>query len=122
MVNIAETISSAQTATAIAADEAHAAAIGVAANVAVLDAAAHLKGFLRMDGAVLGSIDIAIGKARTAALFAASSEVVWEDPREMIDRMIAIVPADTGKFRNVCPQFVEEMLKDVQAATWTAEI
>jgi NAD(P)-dependent dehydrogenase (short-subunit alcohol dehydrogenase family) len=44
------------------------------------------------------------------------------DPREMIDRMIAIVPADTGKFRNVCPQFVEDMLKDAQAAAWTAEI
>ena len=44
------------------------------------------------------------------------------DPQEMIDRMIAIVPADTGKFRNVCPQFVEDMLKDSQAAAWTAEI
>ncbi|QNQ11163.1 SDR family oxidoreductase [Sphingomonas alpina] len=44
------------------------------------------------------------------------------DPKEMIDRMIAIVPADTGKVRNVCPQFVEDMLKDAQAAAWTAEI
>ena len=44
------------------------------------------------------------------------------DPQEMIDRMIAIVPADTGKVRNVSPQFVEDMLKDAQAAAWTAEI
>ncbi|EPL7761941.1 TPA: SDR family oxidoreductase [Acinetobacter baumannii] len=44
------------------------------------------------------------------------------DPQEMIDRMIAIVPADTGKFRNVCPQFVEDMLKEAQTAAWTAEI
>jgi NAD(P)-dependent dehydrogenase (short-subunit alcohol dehydrogenase family) len=44
------------------------------------------------------------------------------DPQEMIDRMIAIVPADTGKVRNVCPQFVEDMLKDAQVAAWTAEI
>lgn len=44
------------------------------------------------------------------------------DPQEMIDRMIAIVPADTGRVRNVCPQFVEDMLKDAQAAAWTAEI
>jgi len=44
------------------------------------------------------------------------------DPQEMIDRMIAIVPADTGKFRNVCPQAVEDMLKDKQAAAWEAEI
>jgi len=44
------------------------------------------------------------------------------DAQEMIDRMIAIVPADTGKFRNVCPQAVEDMLKEAQAAAWTAEI
>ncbi|PSJ36499.1 SDR family oxidoreductase [Allosphingosinicella deserti] len=44
------------------------------------------------------------------------------DPQEMIDRMIEIVPADTGKVRNVCPQFVEDMLKDAQAAAWTAQI
>jgi len=40
------------------------------------------------------------------------------DPQEMIDRMIDIVPADTGKFRNVCPQFVEDMLKKSQADAW----
>jgi len=44
------------------------------------------------------------------------------DPQDMIDRMIKIVPADTGKFRNVCPQSIEDMLKDVQAAAWNAEI
>jgi NAD(P)-dependent dehydrogenase (short-subunit alcohol dehydrogenase family) len=44
------------------------------------------------------------------------------DAQEMIDRMIAIVPADTGKFRNVCPQAVEDMLKEAQTAAWTAEI
>jgi NAD(P)-dependent dehydrogenase (short-subunit alcohol dehydrogenase family) len=44
------------------------------------------------------------------------------DALEMIDRMIAIVPADTGKFRNVSPQAVEDMLKDAQAAAWTAKI
>jgi NAD(P)-dependent dehydrogenase (short-subunit alcohol dehydrogenase family) len=44
------------------------------------------------------------------------------DPQEMIDRMIAIVPADTGKVRNVSPQSVEDMLKEAQAAAWTAEI
>jgi uncharacterized protein GlcG (DUF336 family) len=31
-----------------------------------------------MDGAVLGSIDIATGKARTAVLFATTSEAVWD--------------------------------------------
>jgi uncharacterized protein GlcG (DUF336 family) len=38
-------------------------------NVAVVDAGANLKAFCRMDGAWLGSIDIAIKKARTARFF-----------------------------------------------------
>ena len=38
-------------------------------NVAVTDAGGNLKAFTRMDGAWLGSIDIAIKKARTARLF-----------------------------------------------------
>jgi uncharacterized protein GlcG (DUF336 family) len=62
----------------IAAGEAKAAAIGVPVIVAVLDAGAHLKAFSRMDGAVLGSIDIAMRKARTAVLFDARSEAVWD--------------------------------------------
>lgn len=62
----------------IAAGEARAAEIGVPVNIAVLDAGVHLKAFSRMDGAVLGSIDVATGKARTAALFQTSSEAVWD--------------------------------------------
>ena len=38
-------------------------------NIAVVDAGANLKGFARMDGAWLGSIDISIKKARTARFF-----------------------------------------------------
>jgi uncharacterized protein GlcG (DUF336 family) len=62
----------------IAAGEARAQEIGVSVNIVVLDAGTHLKAFARMDGAVLGSIDVAIGKARTAALFEARSDAVWE--------------------------------------------
>jgi uncharacterized protein GlcG (DUF336 family) len=42
---------------------------GLAMNVAVVDAGANLKAFGRQDGAWLGSIDIAITKARTARFF-----------------------------------------------------
>jgi NAD(P)-dependent dehydrogenase (short-subunit alcohol dehydrogenase family) len=38
--------------------------------------------------------------------------------KEMIDRMVAIVPADTGRFRNVVPQAVENMLKAHQLQAW----
>lgn len=40
------------------------------------------------------------------------------DPQEMIERMIEIVPADTGKFRNVVPKSVEDMLKRSQQSAW----
>ncbi|MEV7458112.1 heme-binding protein [Pseudarthrobacter sp. NPDC092200] len=40
-----------------------------AMNIAVVDAGGNLKSFTRMDGAWLGSIDIAIKKARTARYF-----------------------------------------------------
>lgn len=40
------------------------------------------------------------------------------DPTEMIDAMIQIVPSDTGKFRNVVPKFVEDMLKEHQVKAW----
>jgi len=53
-------------------------AIGVSASIVVLDAAAHLKAFCRMDGAWLGSIDVAVRKARTSVLFEMNTETVWE--------------------------------------------
>jgi uncharacterized protein GlcG (DUF336 family) len=62
----------------IAAGEARAREIGVPVNIAVLDAGAHLKAFGRMDGALLGSIDIAANKARTAALFSMRTEAIGE--------------------------------------------
>jgi uncharacterized protein GlcG (DUF336 family) len=43
--------------------------LGVKMDIAVVDAGANLKAFVRMDGAWLGSIDIAIKKAKTARFF-----------------------------------------------------
>ncbi|NLX07034.1 MAG: heme-binding protein [Phycisphaerae bacterium] len=43
--------------------------MGVKMNIAVVDAGANLRAFIRMDGAWLGSIDIAIKKAKTARFF-----------------------------------------------------
>ncbi len=43
--------------------------IGVLMNIALVDGGANLTAFARMDGAWLGSIDIAIRKARTARFF-----------------------------------------------------
>jgi len=43
--------------------------IGTKMDIAVVDAGVNLKAFVRMDGAWLGSIDIAIKKAKTARFF-----------------------------------------------------
>ncbi len=46
-----------------------AAEIDTKMNIAVVDAGANLVAFARMDGAWLGSVDIAVKKARTARFF-----------------------------------------------------
>jgi uncharacterized protein GlcG (DUF336 family) len=43
--------------------------IGTKMDIAVVDAGANLKAFVRQDGAWLGSIDISIKKAKTARFF-----------------------------------------------------
>ncbi|MBA3904922.1 MAG: cobalamin adenosyltransferase, partial [Rhodocyclaceae bacterium] len=54
---------------AVSAAVAHAASVGACVNAAVVDRAGQLVSFLRMPGAPLHSVDIAIDKAYTAASF-----------------------------------------------------
>jgi uncharacterized protein GlcG (DUF336 family) len=49
--------------------EAKATSLGIAYNVAVVDAGGHLIAFFRQDGALIGSVDLAIDKAVTARIF-----------------------------------------------------
>lgn len=44
------------------------------------------------------------------------------DPTEMISAMVEIVPSDSGKFRNVVPQAIEDFLRQHQTAAWTRPI
>src|SRR5215467_11290340 len=53
----------------LSAAEAKAASLGIPYCVAVVDAGGHLLAFLRQDGALIGSIDLAIDKAATARIF-----------------------------------------------------
>ena len=62
----------------IAAAKKRAADIGIAVSVTVLDAGSNLKGFTRMDGAWLGSIDVAMRKARSSVLFEVESQAIWD--------------------------------------------
>ena len=49
--------------------EAKAASLCIPYNVAIVDAGGHLLAFVRQDGALIGSIDLAIDKAKTARIF-----------------------------------------------------
>ena len=55
--------------TALAAAVTHAQSMGVLVNIAVTDAAGLMVGFLRMNGAPVHSMDIALDKAYTASSF-----------------------------------------------------
>lgn len=52
--------------------------IGVAASIVVLDAGGNIKAFARMDDAWLGSVDVAMKKAKTSVLFEMDTQAVWE--------------------------------------------
>ena len=41
------------------------------------------------------------------------------DPQEMIDRMVEVVGADDGLYRNVWPQAIETLIKKIQESAWT---
>jgi len=60
----------------LAAAEAKAASLQIPYNVAVVDSGGHLLAFVRQDGALIGSIDLAINKAVTARVFDKSTAVL----------------------------------------------
>ncbi len=63
------TVTTAQATTILDAAQKKSEDMGVKMNIAVVDAGANLLAFRRMDGAWLGSVDIAIKKAKTARFF-----------------------------------------------------
>jgi uncharacterized protein GlcG (DUF336 family) len=66
-MNVDMTLEQAQTAIEAAIQKAT--ELNTKMDICVVDAGGNLKAFVRMDGAWLGSIDIAIKKARTARFF-----------------------------------------------------
>ena len=63
---------------AIAAAKEKAAAIDTKMDITIVDSGTNLVAFARMDGAWIGSIDIAIKKAKTAVLFGKNTGVLGE--------------------------------------------
>jgi uncharacterized protein GlcG (DUF336 family) len=74
MTRIASSLDLADARRIIAAGERKATEMGIPYNVAVADAGGGLVAHVRMDGAWLGSVDIAINKAWTARAFDMSTE------------------------------------------------
>jgi uncharacterized protein GlcG (DUF336 family) len=64
---------------AVAGAEARAKEIGVPMNIAIVDSACHLLAFVRMEGAKITSINIAIDKAFTAAGHRAPTSIYKEN-------------------------------------------
>merc|ERR1712059_207336 len=50
--------------------------LGVNMNISVVDNGANLVGFIRMDGAWLGSVDISMKKAKTAVFFQMDTDII----------------------------------------------
>ena len=69
MPRLCNTLTLAEAKQIIAGAEAKAESLGLPYNVAVVDSGGHLIAFSRQDGALIGSIDLAIGKASTARIF-----------------------------------------------------
>jgi NAD(P)-dependent dehydrogenase (short-subunit alcohol dehydrogenase family) len=44
------------------------------------------------------------------------------DPQEMIDKMVEVIGAEGGKYRNVWPPATEQLIKQVQEAAWTLPV
>ncbi|MER6202206.1 SDR family oxidoreductase [Streptomyces sp. NPDC001586] len=56
-------------------------------------------------------------RARFAGILADQFE-----PQDMIDKMVEIIGAEQGKYRNVWPPATEELIKEVQEAAWTRKV
>jgi NAD(P)-dependent dehydrogenase (short-subunit alcohol dehydrogenase family) len=44
------------------------------------------------------------------------------DPQDIIDKMVEVIGRDNGSYRNVWPQAIEDLIKQVQESTWTRPV
>lgn len=71
-------ITCSQTDAILQASKSKAEQIGITVSVVVMDAGGNLKALSRMDGAWLGSVDVAVKKAKTSVLFEMETQTVLE--------------------------------------------
>jgi uncharacterized protein GlcG (DUF336 family) len=96
----------------LAAAEAKAESLGIPYNIAVVDAGGYLLSFSRQDGALIGSIDLAINKAYTARIFDKSTSFL-ATLSQSGDPLFGIHASNDGKiviFGGGVPVFFEGMI------------
>jgi glc operon protein GlcG len=89
----------------VAAAEAAARARGVGVVVAVVDAGGHIIAIERMDDAQVASVNVGIGKARTAAIYRRPSRVFEEQIRN--GRIAALALADATPLQGGVPIVID---------------
>ena len=89
----------------IAATEAEAKARGVGVVTAVVDEAGHVIQVSRMDAAQLASVEVGIGKARTAAIYRRPSRVFEEQIRD--GRVAALALAGSTPLQGGVPVLID---------------
>jgi NAD(P)-dependent dehydrogenase (short-subunit alcohol dehydrogenase family) len=68
--------------------------------------------------------DDAVNFTREADIRANFAEILegQSDPQEMIDKMVAVIGAEDGKYRNMWPPSWEELVKRFQEEAWTRPV
>jgi len=69
-------------------------------------------------------LDDAVNFTREPDIKASFAEIMEGqfDPEEMIEKMVAVISADDGNYRNVWPPSIEELIKQVQESAWTRPV
>ncbi|MER5932433.1 SDR family oxidoreductase [Streptomyces sp. NPDC002054] len=94
-------------------------------TVQTINPGAYLTGFNdRIADTAFRWLDDSVNFNRTEDVRARFAEILADqfEPQDMIDKMVEIVGAEQGKYRNVWPPATEELIKEVQEAAWTRKV
>ena len=94
-------------------------------TVQTINPGAYLTGFNdRLADTTYRWLDDTLNFNRTKDVKARFAEILADqyDPQDMIDKMVEIIGAEHGKYRNVWPPATEELVKQVQETTWTRTV
>ncbi|MER5791785.1 SDR family oxidoreductase [Streptomyces sp. NPDC001980] len=94
-------------------------------TVQTINPGAYLTGFNdRIADTTFRWLDDAVNFNRTEDVRARFAEILADqyEPQDMIDKMVEIIGAEQGKYRNVWPPETEKLIKEVQEAAWTRKV